>query len=261
LGRVRRWLEDHNLGALAALLPRRKLSPIEEADQRDHAAMVRLIGRVLRPDSNAIDVGAHTGGILDEIVRHAPRGRHLAFEPIPAFAASLRRRHPRVTVHELALSEQAGSPPFHHVVSDPGYSGIKLRELATPNEKVEVITVLTRTLDDVVPPELAIALLKIDVEGGELEVLRGAEATLRRHRPVILFEHGKLGAAAYGTTPDMIHQTLTQDLGYRIMGLEGAGPFDAAAFAAIYESGARWNFAAIPPHEAGPPVPDDLFSR
>jgi len=46
--------------------------------------------------------------------------------------------------------------------------------------------------------------IKIDVEGAELEVLRGAEQTIKRNKPYIIFEHGIGAAVHYGTGPDDI---------------------------------------------------------
>ncbi len=47
-------------------------------------------------------------------------------------------------------------------------------------------------------------MIKIDVEGAELEVLKGATETIKRCKPVIVFEHGLGASDHYGTTPDLI---------------------------------------------------------
>jgi len=62
-------------------------------------------------------------------------------------------------------------------------------------------------------------LIKIDVEGAELSVLRGALQTMAAHSPVILFEHCGHGAA-YGVTPADIRSFLSE-MGYGIFLLDG----------------------------------------
>jgi hypothetical protein len=50
----------------------------QRRDIRDHALLVALLERELREDSDCLDLGAHAGSVLREIVRLAPRGRHVA---------------------------------------------------------------------------------------------------------------------------------------------------------------------------------------
>jgi FkbM family methyltransferase len=64
------------------------------------------------------------------------------------------------------------------------------------------LTVQTARLDHLVAVETRVAFVKIDVEGGELGVLRGGERPLRRHRPIIVFEHGLGSADIFGTRPE-----------------------------------------------------------
>src|SRR3954470_23168170 len=89
-----------------------------------------ILRRTLRATSNCIDVGSHGGVILDEMLRLAPDGSHLAFEPLPHLAAALRRKYAgraNVTVHELALSNAAGEVTFHANRTHPAMSGLERR--------------------------------------------------------------------------------------------------------------------------------------
>jgi FkbM family methyltransferase len=215
------------------------------ADIRDNERLVALFEELLRPDSDCLDVGAHEGAVLREMVRLAPKGRHVAWEPLPAFARRLRDEFPSVEVREAALSDRAGERAFAHVLDEPGWSGFVARP--TPaGSAVETITVRCERLDDALPEGLRPALVKIDVEGAEEQVLLGAADTLRRHRPVVVFEHGAGSADHYGTTPDRIHDLFTGFLGYRLFGLDGDGPYAVDRFTEIFSRGERVNFVARP---------------
>lgn len=225
---------------------RRRFLPAHiRADIRDTELLVALMERVLEPDSDCLDVGAHAGSVLAEMAQLAPRGRHVAWEPLPDFAEDLRRRFPDVEVRQAALSDTSGEREFAHVLADPGWSGFVARR-APGGEEVERLTVRVERLDDALPEGVRPAFVKIDVEGAEEQMLRGAIQTLRRHQPVIAFEHGLGSADHYGTTPEAVHRLLTGELGYEIKGLDGDGPYDEARFAAIFASRERVNFAAWP---------------
>jgi FkbM family methyltransferase len=215
------------------------------ADIRDNEQMLALLEEVLEPGSDCLDVGAHEGTVLRAMVRFAPNGRHIAWEPLPAFARRLREQFPTVEVREAALSDRAGDRAFAHVLDESGWSGFVGRP--TPaGSAVETITVRCERLDDALPAGIRPELIKIDVEGAEEQVLRGATETLRRHRPVVLFEHGAGSADHYGTTPLRIHELFTGQLGYSIHGLDGDGPYTAERFEEIFSKGERVNFVARP---------------
>ena len=166
-----------------------------------------IIRSVLSIDSNAVDVGAHKGLILESIVKYSTQGKHYAFEPIPALAEGLRTHFPTVNVYDLALSDHNGQERFNHVLTNPGYSGLKQRHYPY-KERVEELVVKTACLDDVIPEFTKISFIKIDVEGAELQVFRGAQRILRNNRPVVVFEHEPGGALSYGTKPDQVFEFL-----------------------------------------------------
>lgn len=238
IGEPARWL-SHRLWPLTAL----------QRNHRYDAETLAVIARVLSAGGHAVDVGAHAGNILREIVRVAPAGPHWAFEPLPAFAARLRAQFPNVTIGEVALAEAAGTATFEHVVSNPAYSGLRRRDYPKV-ETIEVMTVRTARLDDILPADVPITFMKIDVEGGELGVLRGAVRTLRRWRPIVVFEHGLVGAAdRYGTTPEAVAAVL-EDCGLMVTlmrrWLRGWRPFTAAEFVDCVRRGREFYFLTGP---------------
>jgi FkbM family methyltransferase len=231
---------------------RRTLSPIRRAlTERRHPALHRdridnertamILALALREDSCCIDVGAHSGTILREMVRLAPRGRHVAYEPIPALAEGLRAEFPSVDVRAAAVSDRTGETTFIHVVSVPAMSGLRLRQFDGPVQS-ETLHVRLESLDDSLP-DFVPAFIKIDVEGGELGVLQGAQRMLATHRPNVLFEHGKGAAEVYGTTSADVHALLTE-AGLRIFDLDGGGPYSASQLTEEFDRNARWNWFA-----------------
>lgn len=210
----------------------------------------QVLRRWLRPDSTCIDVGAHAGHILREMLAAAPQGRHFAFEPVPRFHAHLARKYgTRVTLFDCALSDRDGESEFVWFPERPALSGFRERKM-TAGYRPERIRVRTRRLDDVVPPERKIDLVKIDVEGAELQVLRGAHETLRTSRPVVLFETGPGGADEYGTQPEEVFDLLV-DAGLAVTVMEywlaGKPPLSRDEFLARFRKGYDFFFMAYPP--------------
>lgn len=209
-----------------------------------------IIDRVLTPTSNCLDVGCHRGEVLDWMVARAPLGDHVGFEPIPALAEALELKYaaePAVRISRLALSDADGEADFNYVTSNPSYSGLERRSYDRPGERDESITVERARLDDAVPAGKTIDLIKIDVEGGELGVLRGAGRVLREQRPVVVFEFGLGAADHYGATPEEVYEVLAAaGLGVRTLGgfLAAAHRLTRPEFARLYRERIEYYFAA-----------------
>src|SRR4051794_584673 len=67
-------------------------------DRRDMRSLRLLMALTLAEDASCIDVGANLGTVLGDMVRFAPRGRHVAYEPLPELAAQLASEFPQVDV-------------------------------------------------------------------------------------------------------------------------------------------------------------------
>lgn len=201
-----------------------------------------LLAHRLQLDSNCVDVGAHTGTVLTQILRYAPAGEHVAFEPLPAQAGILRDAFPSVQVHQAAVGASAGTAEFTHVTGSPELSGLRDRGFSAQSEVFEVAI---RTLDDSIEPARKIDFIKIDVEGGELDVLKGGKRLLLRDRPLIAFEHGVGGSEHFGVTSGDVHDFLTHEVGYRVFDIDGAGPLTRPEFESLF-SKRIWFFVAHP---------------
>lgn len=175
-----------------------------------------VIQKVCGLESVCIDVGCFRGDILRTMISSAPKARHKAFEPVPPQYAFLQAEYGnQADIYPYALGSESGQTTFQHVVSNPTYSGLRQRQYKGA-EDIHEIHVEVRRLDDVIPHSLPVTLIKIDVEGGEYDVLRGSKEILKAWHPYIIFEHGLGGADKYGVQPGDVFDLLVNTLGYKI---------------------------------------------
>jgi len=214
-------------------------------DQRDQVSIDRMLQARLNAASNCIDIGANEGVFLKRFQSLAPQGHHMAFEPIPRMAAALKASFPNADVRQCALGASTGQTTFCYLPTMPGWSGLK-RQPYPGNAQPQEITIDIFRLDDLVPADARVDFIKIDVEGAEFEVLRGAGETIKRTRPYILFEHAQVHNTEYGTTPGMIHELLSDQYGLNIYLLDGTGPLSREELAYIYQKShaSRYNRSA-----------------
>ncbi len=181
----------------------------------------KVMEKWCKKDSNCLDIGAHKGEVLDEMLKLSPNGSHYAFEPIPYLFKALAQKYTNCTVLNLALSNEKGQVEFQWVKSNPAYSGLRKRTYARSHEEIVQIKVATDRLDDVLPSGHQVDFIKIDVEGGEYAVLSGAESTITNWKPMIVFEHGLGAADCYGVSPEMMFELLVGKYGMSIFTLYG----------------------------------------
>lgn len=174
-----------------------------------------IIQKVVKSDSICVDVGCHKGEILDLIIKQSTQ-KHYAFEPIPEMNKALDEKY-RSTIHlfNCALSDEEGEVEFNYVKNSPAYSGIKKREYKVSNPDIEKVSVPLRKMDDIISSSNKIDLIKIDVEGAELNVLKGAQKTIIQNKPVIVFECGLGSAEYYETTPEQVF-SFFEEVGMRL---------------------------------------------
>lgn len=166
----------------------RPSDPVALRNGEYDALTKQVIRRVLKSDSNTVDAGAHRGVFTEECLRRAPRGRHHAFEPVPVLAAEIRRRLPDAIVHEMALADSRTRTTLHYLPDKPAESSLFSRPDRERGLQVIDVEVEVAPLDDVLPQELAISFMKVDVEDAERALFRGAFRTLDRWKPTVVFE-------------------------------------------------------------------------
>jgi FkbM family methyltransferase len=167
------------------------------------------------------DIGANVGWYTLHLARAlGPAGRVFSFEPMPATFAALERNvalnglEDRVTLNRLGLAEEAGEAEFF-VPEETGSVAASRRPLFQEQRNQSVRATLD-TLDAFVARTgiERLDLVKCDIEGGELPMLRGGRATLERFRPVVFLEMLRKWSAAFGYHPNDILD-LMGGLGYR----------------------------------------------
>jgi FkbM family methyltransferase len=126
-----------------------------------------------------------------------------------------------VIVYACALGSQRGQSTFIVKKGSPEESGLRQRSFYNDgnNKDLERILVPVETLDALDIP-FAVDFIKIDTEGGEIDILRGAVNLVIRDAPIISVEYGPGGYDAYGYRPETLFELATE-MGYSIFDLFG----------------------------------------
>lgn len=187
-GSAKRWLAP----AVKVIAPRRfwqrKYRILEQLGQS--RPDLQLAVSMCDPDRVSVDIGADVGQFT--IAMLAASRSVIAFEPRPAQARELASMFgavgAAVRIEPVALSDKPGVTAMRVVESEPGRSTIDNDNALSDvsGGEVQSIDVPVKRLDDLGLDD--IGLIKIDVEGHELAVLRGAADTIVRNRPAILVE-------------------------------------------------------------------------
>lgn len=179
-----------------------------------------FIERFVRPGMTFLDVGAHNGYYsLLASRRVGPAGRVVAFEPSPRERRRLRwnlalNRCRNVAVEPCALGAGGGSASLFVVRGrETGFNSLRPPALDQPTRQVRVaVDSLDRCAERL--GLSAVHFVKLDVEGAELDALRGAEGTLRRFSPAVMCELTDARTEPWGYRGVDIHDFLA-GLGYR----------------------------------------------
>jgi FkbM family methyltransferase len=162
----------------------------------------RLVSRLVRPGDTTIDIGANVGWYSSLLAREVgSEGQVHAVEPnkeAACLVSALGRRFPQLRAHSLALGANNDRRSFH--IPDNWISG----SLQPASDGTETQETLVLNLDDFLQMlEVGtVDFIKLDAEGGEMDVLQGAERTLRRaDAPIWMLELSTEEAARFGHHP------------------------------------------------------------
>ncbi|HVR41175.1 MAG TPA: FkbM family methyltransferase [Thermoanaerobaculia bacterium] len=172
---------------------------------------------LVQRDAVVLDVGANFG-VWSLLASKRGANVH-AFEPVPAMVSRLRDHIAlndanSIAVHTIALGENEGTAPFFAVTSrNTGASALVRRAEDDVELRVDVIT-----LDHWIERENIdrVDLMKVDVEGAEILVFRGARRFLSSaNAPIVFFEINEKLCASFGATTRDVKQLLVE-CGYGI---------------------------------------------
>ncbi len=185
------------------------------------------LSRWLRPGDTYVDVGAHIGFYVSlALAAIGPSGRVIAFEPLEESYEKLSTsvwevsdRYPNIEIHRAAVGAAPGEATLFRPTAAWSHQTYRASLLPaanrTPSGRVPVVT-----LDEALET-MSCRLLKIDVEGNEGAILRGARSFLdRRRAEAILMEMNPEALRAAGTTIGAL-VTLLAAHGYRPHQIEG----------------------------------------
>lgn len=217
----------------------------------------RVLGSLISPGDTVVDIGANIGAhTLPLAKRVGSDGRVFAFEPTVFALTKLKRNlelNPelagRVTVEHMFLNDDlAGAVP------EAIYSSWPLNESDSRHDKhggvaKDTSGATASTLDGYVAQHgiKQVRLIKLDVDGHECHVLRGAEQTLRTHRPVIVMELAPYTLSEAGESLQELLNILSR-AGYSLQAESSQAqlPMDANRLEAMVGDGGSMNVIARP---------------
>jgi len=196
-------------GQRLRLHPRFADNSWEMIETESYGVYVRLI----RPCDTIYDIGAHIGTYTVIGAKlTGPKGHVIAYEPHDVTRRFLTTHLKwngvcnRVTVRDVCLGAQAGWQDFYYGAGAEAAEGMNG---LVPVEGFQKKGVRVATLDEEIEcTGLSPNLVKVDVEGGEWDVLQGAQQTLARCRPTLLLSVHPPALAKIGITPERLFSFL-----------------------------------------------------
>jgi FkbM family methyltransferase len=168
------------------------------------AALTRLINNAIRGGTTYFDVGANIGLLSVPALATRPDCRVVSIEASPTTLQYLRRTHAmsdysaRWTIVGEGIADICGEAMFYESIPERGAMD-GFRDTGRSGERRPVSVPLT-TIDTIWGklgcPEISV--IKLDIEGGEMAALKGAEQCLGANRPLIFFEWNDENLDSYG---------------------------------------------------------------
>ncbi|TGK02610.1 FkbM family methyltransferase [Leptospira langatensis] len=155
-----------------------------------------ILSDLIPKNGIAIDIGANRGIYAYALSKLASKVE--CFEPIPKCVKYLQDYGSnKITVHNVALSDQSGSMKLYIPILK-GRTTLTRASLNKPNGPYVDLEVEIKTLDSFNFPK--VDFIKIDVEGLESNVIKGASKTISQYRPKLLIEidHHRNSAESFG---------------------------------------------------------------
>tara|TARA_Y100000589_G_C27120275_1_gene616104 strand:+ start:490 stop:1233 length:744 start_codon:yes stop_codon:yes gene_type:complete len=165
-----------------------------KARYRDHKMEIKAMLEAIEPGDIAIDVGANKGSFSYSLaLAVGEKGRLLAFEPQVSLAQYLRQMFnelslPQCEVYEIGISDENGNSKFYIPTEGHNPSASIVGGSHIPNNWTSQ-EIQTASLDSFLYDETKkVACIKVDVEGNELNVIKGALKIIQKFRPLLVIE-------------------------------------------------------------------------
>ena len=160
-------------------------------DHLEETGLLKAMSGFISADTTIWDVGANCGIVSYMLARTTPARRIVFFEPIRevfSLACSALMPFPHTSGFNLALSATSGEAEL--VIPQRNSTTATLNPDSTERSGC-LVQIECKRGDDMITAATAPIpnIIKIDTEGHESEVMKGLQGTVRKHRPVIFFEH------------------------------------------------------------------------
>ncbi|MGT3204666.1 FkbM family methyltransferase [Yersinia enterocolitica] len=217
---------------------------------------------ILKPGDVAIDIGAHIGLHTFPIAEAVGvEGRVFCFEPLPKqfgiLSGLIKERllsgggvADDIKAYNIALGDSEGEASFTVVPDFPEFSGFKERTYHSNEIKREIIEVKVMMLDSFKDEIGKVRYIKVDAEGGELTILRGAIELISESKPIVSFELGDAALVNYPYTSADYYDYF-YDLGYVIYSIFGI-PLSKNEFVDMSRQQFFWDYIAAHKDETFP---------
>ena len=228
---------------------------------QDYEKMLELVYKhILKSGDIVIDIGAHTGRHtipLAEAV--SPYGRVFCFEPlteqykvlldkIQNYSVVRGADSVNISAFNCALGDMDGKVNFIVAENYPEFSGLRKRQYHLQDVITKTIQVQIQKLDTIKEQLKDVSFIKIDAEGGELQILRGGKLLISEARPIISFELGDASLVNYDYTCSDYY-SFFEDINYKIFSIFGIHLTRDEFLKATNEQFV-WDYIAIPAESA-----------
>lgn len=181
-----------------------------------------LLKKHIKPGAHIIDIGAHIGlfsACASQLT--GPNGKTICFEPTPGTYAlllkTMKLNHcDNVIPVQAAVSDKVGDATFYVSNADEGCNSNSLVKNRAEKDfttyAVKLVTIDSVTAEYSLTP----TLIKVDVEGAELDTLKGGVATFKKHRPILVIGLHPAFIKQKGDSLEAIWDLL-KEANYRVM--------------------------------------------
>lgn len=219
----------------------------------------RLLRGLVTVNSTMFDVGANIGLMAVPVLEGDTTVNVISFEPSPNSSGFLERTISeskytnRWSLVKKAVTDCAGTVSFHLSESKNSlFDGVKPTGRATTQRNITVETT-TLDLEWIRLQQPNVSVIKIDVEGGELAVLRGAIQLITECSPYVVLEWNKTNLIAHGVEDGSIFE-LSKSIGYHIYSLPAIIRIESPASLKLHQLITE-SFLLAPPDNESCPAP------